>query len=80
MTPLHLSARNQRGKRIKGTIEAGQYSPAVSRLREKGYLVTDIRAQEAGYWAGGGLPFSARGSSGELALFCRQLATMSTLV
>lgn len=79
MTPSFIyRARNQRGKRIKGTIEADSIHQAVSRLREKGYLVTDIRAQRPGIGLGGGLPFRRGGSSGELALFCRQLATMST--
>jgi len=69
-------ARDPSGKRVRGTIESDSIHQAVDALRHRGYLVIEIKAKRPGL----GLPgmnFRSGASGNELALFCRQLATMS---
>jgi type IV pilus assembly protein PilC len=76
MAPAFIyKACTQRGDRVRGIIMGSDEYQAVSTLRARGYLVTEIKKKGqdfqlpiAGLWSGL--------SSKELALFCRQLATM----
>lgn len=69
-------ARDRAGQEIKGVIEADQLQAAVARLREKGYIITEIKEQGIK-----GLTLDLEiGKKGisrkELANFCRQFAVM----
>ena len=68
-------ARSNRGDQIRGTIVSSDEYQAVSALRAQGYLVTEIKRKGQDFR----LPTPGLGAgltSKELALFCRQLATM----
>lgn len=73
---FRYKARNREGEQVQGTIERESIHQAVGTLRHKGYLVTEIKAPKTAIGLAR-LNFRPGASSRELALFCRQLATMS---
>jgi len=78
IAPVFLyKAYTRQGEGIRGTIASSDEYRAVADLRAQGYLVTDIKRLGREFRLS--LPgFRAGLSSRELALLCRQLATMLT--
>ena len=82
MATYQYVAKDALGKVITGTSEAENEQILVRRLREKGYWVQKVnparaagRPQAQARRAGGGFAFG-RVSGRDLAVFCRQFATM----
>ncbi len=83
MATYNYVAKDALGKVITGTSEAENEQILVRRLREKGYWVQKVnsarapaRRQARAASGGGGMAAFGRVSGRDLAIFCRQFATM----
>lgn len=86
MATFTYVARDAMGKEIKATAEAEDEKVLVRQLREQGIWVRNVRktkspAKAAGAApqtkrVGGGIPLLGRVKGNDLAVFCRQFATM----
>ena len=70
-TPFLWEGTDRNGKKIKGKSLAGDEATVRADLRRQGVVPTRIRKQRQGLFSGGG-----KITSGDIALFSRQLATM----
>lgn len=70
-TPFLWEGTDRNGKKIKGKSLAGDEASVRADLRRQGVVPTRIRKQRKGMFAGGG-----KITTGDIALFSRQLATM----
>jgi len=69
--PFLWEGTDRRGKRIKGKAMASDEAAVRADLRRQGVVPTRIRKQRKGLFSGGGSI-----STGDIAIFSRQLATM----
>jgi len=74
---FHYSARSQKGKRVKGVVEARDKKIAAKMLQEQGFVVISLRkiGEDSLHKA---LAFLSRVSSKDITNFTRQLSTMIT--
>ena len=70
-TPFLWEGTDRNGKKIKGKSLAGDEATVRADLRRQGVVPTRIRKQRQGLFSGGG-----KITTGDIALFSRQLATM----
>ena len=70
-TPFLWEGTDRNGKKVKGKSLATDESQVRSDLRRQGVVPTRIRKQSKGLFAGGG-----KITTGDIAIFSRQLATM----
>ena len=70
-TPFLWEGTDRNGKKIKGKSLAGDEATVRADLRRQGVVPTRIRKQRQGMFSGGG-----KITTGDIALFSRQLATM----
>jgi len=70
-TPFLWEGTDRNGKKIKGKSLAGDEASVRADLRRQGVVPTRIRKQRQGMFSGGG-----KITTGDIALFSRQLATM----
>lgn len=70
-------ARNLSGQMLAGKIEAEDQKTALARLREKNYFVVKIRPVRGFYKFNLSRLFGLKIKTKEMAVFCRQFATMS---
>lgn len=70
-------ARNLSGRMLAGKIEAEDQKTALALLREKNYFVVKIRPASGLYKLNLSRLFGLKIKTKELAVFCRQFATMS---
>ena len=73
---FHYKARDKDGDLLEGAIEAETRDIVVDRLKGKGYFVTSIEAEEESSDLGEQLKQLKKVKLQDLALFCRQFATM----
>ncbi len=79
MAKFKYVAKNQAGKKVKGSVEADNENEALSTLRRENLIVISVK-QDAG--GGGGMSFGskkapkAKVTSKDLVVFTRQLSTM----
>ena len=69
------TALNNAGKQVRSRVEASSIETAKASLRSTGYVILDIR-QQANYNVEIELPFLGKPRSKDLALFCRQFASI----
>ncbi len=70
-TPFLWEGTDRNGKKVKGKSLAGDEATVRADLRRQGVVPTRIRKQRQGLFAGGG-----KITTGDIAIFSRQLATM----
>ncbi|MFQ6098235.1 MAG: type II secretion system F family protein, partial [Armatimonadota bacterium] len=74
-------AKDRAGKVVQGTRDADSQDVLVQELKQQGYWVTSVQEQkgakaQAARPTGGGFSLFKRVKLGDLAIFCRQFATM----
>jgi len=72
-TPFLWEGTDRNGKKVKGKSLAGDESAVRADLRRQGVMPTRIRKQRKSLFSGGG-----KITTGDIAIFSRQLATMLT--
>lgn len=75
MNKYKYKARDKSGKLLTGEVEASNESTAARLVRERGYILVDLRLASSGIF-GFANKIKARVSSGDVTAFTRQLATM----
>ena len=70
-TPFLWEGTDRNGKKIKGKSLANDEAQVRADLRRKGVVPTRIKKQNQGLFGGGG-----KITTGDIAIFSRQLATM----
>lgn len=73
---FHYQARDETGKRVKGSLEAETRVALADRLRKMGYLVTQMEEVKAGPTALSDLRWGRAISEEQLLLTCIQLANL----
>lgn len=77
MAQIYLyKVRDQLGKAYSGQLEADSRGAAVEKLRQNGFLVTRLEEKADSHLLGESLSALGGISSKDLAVFCRQFATM----
>jgi len=72
---FNYTAMNTAGKQVRKKVEASSLETAKASLRSAGYMVLDIK-QQANFNKEIDLPFLGRPKSKEMAVFCRQFASI----
>ena len=75
MNKYKYNARDKSGKQVTGEVEASSDAVAARLVRDRGYILIDLKRSDRGL-LGLGSKLSSRVSGGDVTAFTRQLATM----